>query len=383
VLDTGSANLWIPDTSLLAQTRNRFDCKASPTCLRSQSPGYLSLMYGQGAVQGYKITDRLNLGGLVIPEYSMMLAVDVKSIQLNNFDGILGLSLGRFYPEFPTILERLKGDGLINTSTFSMYLGDDATSTGSNTGELIFGGYDPQYALSEFQFVKVRTEKETLFWSADIHAMGFGDSINITNTTLPVIFDSGTSFLLLPGNLIQGIVQQAQQKGVNCNYLPALQQYMCDCNGREVLDDLVFYFENVALNVSAHSYIFNDYGTCILAIQASPATPSLSHPIILGDVFLKNYYTMYSANNYTVGFAKAAPVKYFPTWIIFLIILGIAILIIVIVSMRSRKGKSSSGNYTAWNNSKGVVIGGSRRKVSLTHHDRVQETGERNTTALL
>jgi len=310
VLDTGSSNVWIPDVAV-PEAKNALNCSESETCKMDISH-VISLRYAVGLAAGYQITDQLDLGGLVLSDFPIILAFIVRSIELTNYDGILGLALGRYKPEIPTVLERLKEDGLISVGTFSMYLGNDPEAWGKQTGELIFGGYDPKYALSEFQFVNVRKETETMYWSTDLMGLGYGSEVNVSSiTNAPVIFDSGTSLLTLPGDFIKGIIEHAKKEGVSCAFDRDEELYKCDCKAKEKMEELVFYFDNVTLSIPPTSYIYEEEGNCYLSMQVLEGQLKLDNPIVLGDVFLKNFYTMYNADNYTVGFAQALPIKKF------------------------------------------------------------------------
>jgi len=175
---------------------------------------------------------------------------------------------------------------------------------------LIFGGYDPKYAMSEFQFVNVRKETETLYWSTDLMGLGYGNEVNVSsNIEVPVIFDSGTSLLTLPGDMIKGIMKQAKKEGVECAFDRDEELYKCDCAAKEKMEELVFYFDKVTLSIPTSSYIYEEDGNCYLSMQVLDGQVKLDNPIVLGDVFLKNFYTMYNADNYTVGFAQALPLK--------------------------------------------------------------------------
>ena len=360
VLDTGSANLWIPDISYSGYVSNTFDCLKSSTCVSDQSD-VRQLNYGKGAIQGYTASDQLDFGGMLIPQFNFLIAEEISQIPMNNLDGLLGLSLGRWFGDYPTVLELLKSNGLISDGTFSMYLGDDSSSSGGKTGEIIFGGYDPQYAIGDFQFIHVRSSEETLFWSTDMKALGYGTDVNISDTSnFPVIFDSGTSLLALPQSFIDNFIAKAAVSGVSCyrDFFTAL--YVCDCSAPEKLPNLIFYFHNVTLDISADSYIFKQYGSCYLGMQSISRHATVDNPVILGDVFLKNYYALYTADNSTVGLAKAAPVKYFPAWGIILIILGVIMLIFTGFYCYKRKQARTESNasYVIFSESRGVFIGG-------------------------
>lgn len=314
LFDTGSSNLWVPDSSLFG-AYNSFDCSASSTCKVDQSK-LVPLAYGKGSLQGYKATDKMTIGSISVADFPMLLAIEEQDLSSSKFDGIMGLALGRNYPEYPTVLESLKSNNLISTGMFAMYLGEDPGSTNRKIGELMFGGYDPKYALSEFQWVSVRKETEILYWSTDLLGLSLGstENVTLTKTNLPIIFDSGTSFLYLPQDTINALVKRAKSVGISCGLDTTQNMIACQCEARTQLPDLVFYFKEHNISIPSESYVFSDLFSCYLAVQPINGEPAVDNPAILGDVFLKNFYTIYSADNYTVGFAEAAPVKSSPIW---------------------------------------------------------------------
>ena len=316
----------------------------------------IPLFYGLGYAVGYQMVDQLDLGGLVISDFSMISAFALHAIQLRNYDGLIGLALGRYKQDFPTVLERLKENKLISVGSFSMYLGNGPEASGSQTGELIFGGFDPKYTQSEFQYVNVRKETETMYWSTDLAALGYGVSVNLSSLrNVPVIFDSGTSLLILPEDFILGVTFQAGKAGVSCEYVKSEELYKCDCSAKEKLDDLVFYFGEVVLKIPASSYIYTEDEVCYLSMQVLDGQIKVDNPVVLGDVFLKNFYTMYTADNYTVGFAKASPLtkSVFPMWTVYVgggvILLVVAAGLIGYLLKKAQKNKlHNKSSYAEW-----------------------------------
>ena len=61
-------------------------------------------------------SDQLNLGGIVIDDFSILLAQSTSSVSMRNYDGLIGLGYGRYLTNHPTILESLKTKGLIDVA---------------------------------------------------------------------------------------------------------------------------------------------------------------------------------------------------------------------------------------------------------------------------
>ena len=260
-----------------------------------------------GSILGTEIIDDVQIGAVIVPQYHMLLASDIKYIPNLYYDGIMGLSLGRwsYLDHFPTLIESLKMSGSISTGMFSMYLGNDPDAIGNMTGELIFGGYDPKYADSDFQFVHLESGNKTLLWTTNMTALGFGAKNVSDLVNFPTIFDSGGSLSIFPKSFIDNILQEAVKFGVNFTFNNMTNNYHCDCRAQDILPDLHFYFENATFNLKASSYILSNYGNCYLGLLALQGNISLYTPAVLGDVFLKDYYALYTLDNNTVGLAKA------------------------------------------------------------------------------
>jgi saccharopepsin len=362
-LDTGSAVLWVPDQSISDSVPNSFDCSSSSTCVPDTSDEE-EMDYGKGSIQGYRASDQLNLGGIIIPQFNMLLANSISQMQMDEMDGILGLALGRSEASYPTVLERLKESGLISVGTFSMYLGDSPSTLGGHTGEIIFGGYDPQYAESEFQFVQIKSSSGTLFWSADLAGISLGNNtqnISGLGSQPTAVFDSGTSLLVFPQAFTDNLVSEANTQGASCSFDPSSNFYLCDCSAANNLPSLIIYFNDGVFEIPTSSYILSQGDSCYLAIQALD-----NAPLILGDVFLKNYYAIYTADNSTVGFAKAVPIKSFPIWLLILIILIVVVGVIACVKYYKR-GKQAVTSKKVFLLGQGVAIGGTTyKKKSVT-----------------
>jgi saccharopepsin len=102
-------------------------------------------------------------------------------------------------------------------------------------------------------------------------------------------------------------------------------QYQLDCNTVPGLPDLTFHFGGKPFPLKGTDYVLNVQGTCISAFQGMdinmPGGASLwivgkltclstsgrpcSFPL-LGDAFLRKYYTVYDLGRNAVGFAPSA-----------------------------------------------------------------------------
>lgn len=78
---------------------------------------------------------------------------------------------------------------------------------------------------------------------------------------------------------------------------------MVDCNKRDTQPDLTFTLESHDFAITAKDYIIEiRESVCISAFVGFDLPRQL---VILGDVFLRKWYSIYNMGNNTVGLAKA------------------------------------------------------------------------------
>ena len=283
---------------------------------------------------------------MIIPSFNAIQAYQLDSQPKTVLDGYMGLSFKPYNDGFITVLDTLKSNGLINVTVFSMYLSSGPSSPGSSNtaGEIIFGGYDPKYAVSDFQFVNVTQSNDTNHWTGIMTAFRVGENIISNDTSnYTAIFDSGTSLLSMPQNFIDNIIDYANAQGGSCE-LDSYNMYTCSCGIVGELPSLFVYFGNMSFEIPASSYFIQIPGVCMMFLMHLD-NPNITGPdIILGDVFMKNYYALYSVENGTVGLAKAAPTpgspSGFPIWAIFLGVLVLICVIFATVKLCQKKKSS-------------------------------------------
>lgn len=108
------------------------------------------------------------------------------------------------------------------------------------------------------------------------------------------VIDSGTSVLVGPTKLVNELT-----KGIKVSRF---------CKGIESLPDITFTIDNIDYTLTYNDYVVQvtDMGIteCILGIMGSTFPPSFNY-FILGDVFMRKYYTFFDKENGRVGFAPS------------------------------------------------------------------------------
>lgn len=82
-------------------------------------------------------------------------------------------------------------------------------------------------------------------------------------------------------------------------------QYTVDCSKRDSLPDLTFTLTGHNFSITAYDYILEIQGSCISAFMGMDFPEPAGPLAILGDAFLRKWYTVYDVGSDSVGIAKA------------------------------------------------------------------------------
>ncbi|KAE8628414.1 hypothetical protein XENTR_v10000001 [Xenopus tropicalis] len=288
VFDTGSANLWIPSvtcSSAACTNHNQFDPKLSSTF----QPGnkMVSISYGTGSMSGALGFDTVQVGDIVDRNQGLLLS-ETESIFLfySKFDGILGLgypslSVGDVTPVFDNMWK----EELINEDLFSVCL------TSHKGSAVVFGGIDGScFAGGELQWVPVTAQK---YWQITVDSVTINGQIIACRESCQAIVDTGTSVIAgHPGAIrtIQGAIgAKADKYGL----------FTVSCESVSSLPEIIITINGIGYPLPARAYISQFPGSCSSGFQAT------SGPWILGDIFLREYFTVFDRGNNRIGFAPA------------------------------------------------------------------------------
>ncbi|KAG7834548.1 hypothetical protein KL943_002932 [Ogataea angusta] len=298
ILDTGSSNLWVPSsdcTSLACYLHTKYDHDESSTYQKNGSS--FSIQYGSGSLEGYVSQDTLTIGDLVIPKQDFAEATSEPGLAFafGKFDGILGLaydtiSVNRIVPPIYNAINL----GLLDTPQFGFYLGDTSKSE-QDGGEATFGGYDDSKYTGDITWLPVRRKA---YWEVKFSGIALGDEYAPLENTGAAI-DTGTSLIALPSQLAEILNSQI---GAEKSWSG---QYQIDCDKRDSLPDLTFNFDGYNFTISPYDYTLEVSGSCISAFTPMDLPAPIGPMAIIGDAFLRRYYSVYDLGRDAVGLAKA------------------------------------------------------------------------------
>ncbi|KZP03440.1 Asp-domain-containing protein [Athelia psychrophila] len=295
ILDTGSSNLWVPSTkctSISCFLHSKYDSSASAT--HKENGTEFSIQYGTGSMEGFVSQDTLKIGDLTIPGQDFAEATKEPGLTFafGKFDGIMGLgydtiSVNHITPPFYSLMNQ----GLVDEPVFSFRVG----SSEEDAGEATFGGIDPNAYTGKIEYVPVRRKA---YWEVEIEKISFGDDVLELENTGGAI-DTGTSLIALPTDIAEMLnTQIGAKKSWN-------GQYQIDCAKVPDLPELAFYFGGKPYPLKGSDYILNVQGTCISAFMGMDINLPGGALWIIGDVFLRRYFTVYDHGRNAVGFATS------------------------------------------------------------------------------
>ncbi|KAH6677395.1 putative vacuolar protease A [Halenospora varia] len=296
VLDTGSSNLWVPSTecgSIACYLHTKYDSSASSTYKKNGTS--FEIRYGSGSLSGFVSEDTMTIGDLKVKNQLFAEATEEPGLAFafGRFDGILGLgydtiSVNKIPPPFYNMVEQ----GLLDEPVFAFYLGN--TEDGDNS-EATFGGINEDHFTGKLTNIPLRRKA---YWEVDLDAITFGKSKASLEGT-GVILDTGTSLIALPTTLAELLNKEiGAKKGYN-------GQYTVECDKRDSLPDMSFTLSGYDFAITPYDYILEVQGSCISSFMGMDFPEPVGPLAILGDAFLRKWYSVYDLGKGTVGLAAA------------------------------------------------------------------------------
>jgi len=251
------------------------------------------------AVSGFYSYDNLGWASSTIVKDEFAEVTDISGLgtaawEAGKFDGILGMAyptiaVDKITPPFQLLLAQ----GSITTPVFAFYLSTDTSAT----GELMLGGYDPKHYSGVIQWAPVTQQT---YWETKLDYLKLGTTSETTVTK--VILDTGTSTLAGPVADVKAIADAIGATTV----IPG-EEYAIACAKKYSLPDLHIGIGGVDYVIHGPDYLIEEAGDplCVLGIIGIDI-PAPTGPLwIMGDVFIRQYYTIFDYGNNRLGFAKS------------------------------------------------------------------------------
>ncbi|KAM6926107.1 LOW QUALITY PROTEIN: gastricsin-like [Lycodopsis pacificus] len=285
----------LTDGSLIC-AHTKFNPQQSSTYSGKGQSFYLP--YGAGSLYGVFGYDTVNVGGIVIYNQEIGLSTNEpgQKFVVAKFDGILGLS----YPSISAggetpVMDNMISQNLLNADIFAFYLSREGQGS-----MLSFGGVDNSMYQGQIHWTPVTSET---YWQIGIDGFQInGQETGWCSQGCQSIVDTGTSMLMAPSQLMGSIMAIGAQQS-------QYGQYMVDCSQINNLPTLSFVISGVSFPLPPSAYIIqhyqNGYQFCSVGITPTYLPSRDGRLWIFGDVFLREYYSIYDRTYNRLGFAAA------------------------------------------------------------------------------
>jgi len=307
IFDTGSSNLWINGDECQSAS-----CLAHRRFVSSKSSSYrrldteMNVQFGTGEIDGNLAQDTFQLGPVQVLHQTFGLITSEQGdvFMTGKFDGILGLSFpalsaSGYTPVFDNVMQQ----HLLTHNMFSFYY----SALPRQESAIVLG--QPATDLYEGPLTFVDVSKQ-FYWELhmkDIKLNGVPQNM-CGPDYCKVVVDTGTSLLTGPSDKITALLDTIDIDD-NCadfSTLPSLTYVLADSRGTYEFElDPDFYVIKSRATTETGGARF-----CKPGFMALDVPPDRGPLWILGDIFMRKYYTVFSRGtpeqpNAQIGFAKA------------------------------------------------------------------------------
>ncbi|KAJ5403309.1 Aspartic-type endopeptidase ctsD [Penicillium cosmopolitanum] len=290
-LDTGSPSSWVFSSKCTTETctnHHTFDISESSSF--SSNDSTYSLGYGSGEVKGDLGQDTMSIAGMDITFTFGFAKSATDPFDNYPIDGILGL--GRSYTggwKIPSFMDVVAEKAGLSSNIVGLSL--SRASDNKKDGEVNFGTVDTTKFDGEISYTNTTAETWTIPLD-DVYVNGKAGNFTGKSATI----DSGSTYVFVPpadAATLFGLIPNSKQSGEN---------YIIPCDSTATIE---FEFSGVKYTVQPDDYI----GTkskddskpgCISTIVGHQS--SASNTWLLGDVFLKNVYSVFDFDSGQIGF---------------------------------------------------------------------------------
>jgi len=330
-LDTGSSDLWIPSVSSRPCQEGKcdggqFDPSSSSSYNIIDEGGFNITYAGPGdSDAGNWVEESVTVGG------STTINNTIIGVALDGADqhGVMGVGYDTNEAQpnpsqngsYPSVLDHMVSQGLINRKAYSLYLND----LNETTGSICFGCIDSTKYTGDLIALPLQesapepgrddtTETTPSVFYVTLTGVSFLDSTGAETTlssegySQSVILDSGTSEVLLNNDILTSLAN-----GLGAVYIGE-QNYVVPCSYSNTNASLKYTFggqDGPSVVVPLSEVIYGEVvppeefagqssGGCNMGISGP-----IEGQIILGDTFLRNAYVVFDLDNYQVAIAQA------------------------------------------------------------------------------
>ncbi|CAH8552301.1 unnamed protein product [Schistosoma rodhaini] len=296
LFDTGSTDTWFASRNcwfldIFCWMFSFYDSSKSSTYVADGSS--FDVTYLDSNYSGFWSLDNIRIGSLVIRNQAFAEMRNIFSLDYftNKYDGIIGMSSRRIskfgkIPMFPNLL----ANSVNMDPIFSFYLNQE--NGAPIGGEMVLGGVNPEYFEGDFEYMPTVYNN---IWAVGMSSLII-KGVELCNECTATI-DTGTSVIL--GEREQ-VTRINSLLGVSYH---VIGRNVLDCSRIDMLPPIEFIFQKRKYILLPQHYVVKEHlwlGTmCSSPFEADDSLPS--NVWILGDVFMRRFYTVFDFGQKRIG----------------------------------------------------------------------------------
>jgi hypothetical protein len=318
VFDTGSSNLWVTSCLCESEACEMHGCYDHYKSSTYREVGYdVEVKFGTGNVDGFISQDIFTLGPLRIKgqNFGEITVEDGSVFRTERFSGIMGLafpSLSAY--DFTPVFDNIMLQELLPEPMFSFYF----SKLPVQQSALFFGAPDPQFYEGNLTWVPVAKQ---FYWETRLEDIEVdGERMHVCDGEADrkqggckVVFDTGTSLLTGPKAQVRDIVDRVGQV-----------DRACDPDALARLPVLTYLIGGHKFHMHPEDYVVRKGGasadgvgaegagerptlqnTCKAGFMPLDVPPPRGPLWILGDIFMRKFYTVFDRQRNRIGLAYA------------------------------------------------------------------------------
>ncbi|XP_043308300.1 pregnancy-associated glycoprotein 2-like [Cervus canadensis] len=298
IIDTSSSDLWVSFIHCQAPSCSkhlRYNPKTSSS-FQSDEGKPIKLSYGSGSITGVLATDTVRIGRLIAKSQTFVLSMNQLSGALEHapFDGIMGLAYPSLAIQGTTpIFDTLNKNGIISEPVFAFFI----SSWPQKSSLLMLGGVEHAYHKGALKWVPVT---QAGLWQITVDRISMNRKVIACSGGCQAILDVGSPYLFGPTDIVRSI-----QRSINPSPLQNEQRLIL-CNRTMTLPPVIFTINGMDLPVSRRYYIQKiSEDICFITLNGGTENISPSETWVLGDIFLRAYFTVFDRGNNRIGLARS------------------------------------------------------------------------------
>lgn len=304
-IDTGSSNLLLVSSrcrSIGCLAHRAYTASSSDVMfaddITASTSDVINLRLSTGRGEGHSASDRVCLGKMgsdVCAESKLVQITKIDQYPFNMFpyDGVLGVGMpgGSLDTDFD-FMGKLVQANVLQENMFAVWL---KTDDDKDQSEVLFGNYDDNRAASDILWYPASNASSGAMWTTtmadftvDKVNMGLCGSRTVGCTAA---FDTGTSVIAGPPEIMSALRTALDVK--------------LDCSNYKTLKMFGFVFGSHIFSLDPQDYVKRAGSQCYHQIM-DINLEGRDGMILLGDPFMKRYYTIFDRSELKIGLAFSA-----------------------------------------------------------------------------